>query len=32
MRHQESCNRERSFFKLLQLGLQRLAVLVQLLQ
>jgi hypothetical protein len=32
MRHQESCNRKRGFFKLLQLGPQRLAVLVQLLQ
>jgi hypothetical protein len=32
MRHQESCNRERGFFKLFQLGPQRFAILVQLLQ
>jgi hypothetical protein len=32
MRHQESCDRKRGFFKLLQLGPQCLAVLVQLLQ
>jgi hypothetical protein len=32
VRHQESYNRERGFFKLLQQGLQRLAVFVQLLQ
>jgi hypothetical protein len=32
MRHQESCNRKRSFFKFLQLGPQRLAVFVQILQ
>jgi hypothetical protein len=32
MRHQESCNRKRGFFKILQLGPQRLTVLVQLLQ
>jgi hypothetical protein len=32
MRHQESCNGQRSFFKFLQLGPQRLAVFVQLLQ
>jgi hypothetical protein len=32
MRHQEPCNRERGFFKLLQLGPQRLTILVQLLQ
>jgi hypothetical protein len=32
MRHQESCYGKRGFFKLLQLGPQRFAVLVQLLQ
>jgi hypothetical protein len=32
MRHQEPCNRKCGFFKFLQLGPQRLAVLVQLLQ
>jgi hypothetical protein len=32
MRHQESCNGKRGFFKFLQLGPQRLVVLVQLLQ
>jgi hypothetical protein len=32
MRHQESCNRKHGFFKFLQLGPQRLAVLIQLLQ
>jgi hypothetical protein len=32
MRHQESCDGERAFFKLLQLCPQPLAVLVQLLQ
>jgi hypothetical protein len=32
MRHQESCNRKRDFFKFLQLGPQRLAVFVPLLQ
>jgi hypothetical protein len=32
MRHQESCDGERGFFKLLLLGPQPLAVLVQLLQ
>jgi hypothetical protein len=32
MRHQESCNRERGFFKFLQLGPQRFTILVQLLQ
>jgi hypothetical protein len=32
MRHQESCNGKRDFFKFFQLGPQRLAVLVQLLQ
>jgi hypothetical protein len=32
MRHQESCNRKSGFFKFLQLGLQRLAIFVQLLQ
>jgi hypothetical protein len=32
MRHQESCNGKRGFFKFLQLGPKRLTVLVQLLQ
>jgi hypothetical protein len=32
MRHQQSCNRERGFFKLFQLITQPLIVLVQLLQ
>jgi hypothetical protein len=32
MRHQEPCNRKCGFFKFLQLGPQRLAVFVQLLQ
>jgi hypothetical protein len=32
MRHQESCNGKRGFFKFLRLGPQHLAVFVQLLQ
>jgi hypothetical protein len=32
MRHQEPCNRQRGFLKILQLGPQRLAIFIQLLQ